>query len=64
MALARPAKSAVLPDADTQHNQAAILRGQKNLSYEQQLLAAKQLAQQEPKLVANVVKDWMSGNEQ
>lgn len=64
LAQARPAKSAVLPDADVQHNQAAILRGQKNLSYEQQLVAAKQLAQQEPKLVANVVKDWMSGNEQ
>jgi len=36
---------------------------QQILNHEQQLLSAKQLAQQEPKLVANVVKTWMSGNE-
>ncbi len=64
LAQARPAKSSLLPETAMQTDQAAILRGQKNLSYEQQLIAAKQLAQQEPKLVANVVKDWMSGNEQ
>ena len=29
-------------------------------SYEQRLQAAQQLAQEEPKLVANVVKEWMS----
>ncbi len=36
---------------------------QQIVNHEQQLLSAKQLAQQEPKLVANVVKSWMSGNE-
>lgn len=61
LAQARPA-TPVLPEA--MQDQAAALRNQMNLSYEQQLVAAKQLAQQEPKLVANVVKDWMSGNEQ
>lgn len=36
---------------------------QQMVNHEQQLQSAKQLAQQEPKLVANVVKTWMSGNE-
>lgn len=60
---ARPAAAPALSQA-MQNDQTAALRNQINLSYEQQLVAAKQLAQQEPKLVANVVKDWMSGNEQ
>ena len=34
-----------------------------NNSYEDNLLAAKQLAQQDPKIVATVVKQWVSGNE-
>jgi flagellar biosynthesis/type III secretory pathway M-ring protein FliF/YscJ len=29
-------------------------------SYEQRLQVAQQLAQEEPKLVANVVKEWIS----
>ena len=33
------------------------------LSYEQQLQSAKQLAQQDPKIVATVVKHWVSGND-
>lgn len=64
LAQARPATAPLLPETGTQNNQAAALRKQMNLSYEQQLVSAKQLAQQEPKLVANVVKDWMSNNEQ
>jgi len=31
--------------------------------YDTDLLAAKQLAMQEPKVVANVVKNWVNGNE-
>ena len=33
------------------------------IGYEQDLEAAKQLARSEPKLVANVLKDWLAGNE-
>ena len=33
------------------------------MSYESNLQMAKQLASQEPKIVANVVKDWVSGDE-
>lgn len=35
---------------------------QPNNSFEENLQAAKQMAQQEPKVVAAVVKQWMSGN--
>jgi flagellar M-ring protein FliF len=31
--------------------------------YDSDLLTAKQLAAQEPKVVANVVKNWVNGNE-
>ena len=41
----------------------ASTSNQQIINHEQQLQSAKQLAQQEPKLVANVVKNWMSGNE-
>lgn len=34
-----------------------------NAGYEQNLQMAKQLASKEPKIVANVVKDWVSGDE-
>jgi flagellar M-ring protein FliF len=34
-----------------------------NAGYEQNLQIAKQLAAQEPMIVANVVKDWVSGDE-
>lgn len=33
------------------------------LSYDQKLLGARELAKQDPKLVANVIKDWVGGNE-
>ncbi|HXU92562.1 MAG TPA: flagellar basal-body MS-ring/collar protein FliF [Gallionella sp.] len=32
-------------------------------SYEQTLQTARQIAQQEPKIVASVIKEWVSGNE-
>lgn len=32
-------------------------------SYEQSLQTARQIAQQEPKIVASVIKEWVSGNE-
>lgn len=32
-------------------------------SYDNHLMSAKQLAQQDPKMVATVVKEWVSGNE-
>lgn len=40
----------------------AVAARSTSVSYEQQLQMAKQLAQQEPKLVANVVKDWISND--
>ncbi len=36
---------------------------QHKVGYEQSLDAVKQIARSEPKLVANVVKEWVSGNE-
>jgi flagellar M-ring protein FliF len=33
------------------------------LSYDQKLLGARELAKQDPKLVANVIKGWVGGNE-
>jgi len=32
--------------------------------YEHSLQTARQIAKQDPKIVANVVKDWVAGNEQ
>ena len=32
--------------------------------YENNLRSARQLAKQDPKIVAHVVKDWVAGNEQ
>ncbi|SNS61546.1 flagellar M-ring protein FliF [Noviherbaspirillum humi] len=37
--------------------------GQKARSYEDNLEAARQLARNDPKVVANIVKTWVSGNE-
>lgn len=37
--------------------------GVRTVGYEENLQLAKQLARQEPKIVANVVKDWVSGDE-
>ena len=41
----------------------APVRRQSNAGYDQNLQMAKQLASQEPKIVANVVKDWVAGDE-
>jgi flagellar M-ring protein FliF len=37
---------------------------QQTQRYENSLQTARQLAKQDPKIVANVVKDWVAGNEQ
>ena len=36
---------------------------QQRTGYEENLTAVKQMARQEPQIVANVVKDWVAGNE-
>jgi flagellar M-ring protein FliF len=36
--------------------------GNRPRSYQENLDAAKQLARQDPKVVANVVKSWVGGN--
>ncbi|MDO9636094.1 MAG: flagellar basal-body MS-ring/collar protein FliF [Thiobacillus sp.] len=53
------------PPAPIQHLQHAggpnLLPGQRN--YEENLTRAKQLANQDPRVVANIVKTWVGGNE-
>jgi flagellar M-ring protein FliF len=44
-----------VPAAEGSGRSASVRR-----TYEQRLQAAQQLAQEEPKLVANVVKEWIS----
>ena len=61
LAQARPAPS--LPEGAFEGEAAATVRRQGNAGYEQNLQMAKQLANQEPKIVATVVKDWVSGDE-
>jgi flagellar M-ring protein FliF len=51
------AASSGAPDADAGASQ------QRRVGYEENLNAAKQLARSEPMLVANVVKEWVAGNE-
>jgi flagellar M-ring protein FliF len=58
---ARPAP--VLPEGAMEGEATGQIRGRVNASYESNLQIAKQLASQEPKMVANVVKDWVSGDE-
>jgi flagellar M-ring protein FliF len=41
----------------------AAVAAQQHLGYEDNLTAVKQMARQEPQIVANVVKDWVAGNE-
>jgi flagellar M-ring protein FliF len=43
--------------------EAGAYRAQRHAGLDDSLNAAKQLARQEPRLVANVVKDWVSGDE-
>ncbi len=54
------ATSAAEPGADAA---AGTPPGLRMSSYQQNLQAAKQMALQEPKMVANVVKNWVNGNE-
>ena len=52
------------PAAPSAGNQVAAASGPApQPGYDSNLLAAKQLATQEPKVVANVVKNWVNGNE-
>jgi len=41
----------------------AAVAGQRRVGFEDDLNAVKQMARQEPQIVANVVKDWVSGDE-
>ena len=46
-----------------QEEQQAAAVGEQRAGYEDNLTAVKQMARQEPQIVANVVKDWVAGNE-
>lgn len=61
LAEARPTPA--LPEGAMDGEATVTVRRQGNAGYEQNLQMAKQLANQEPKIVANVVKDWVSGDE-
>ena len=50
---------AVLEPAEAQ----AAATGQRRAGFEEDLNAVKQMARQEPQIVANVVKDWVTGDE-
>ena len=52
-----------LPAPAPEPAQAVAFRAQRHAGLDESLNAAKQLARQEPKLVANVVKDWVTGDE-
>jgi flagellar M-ring protein FliF len=52
---------APLPMADTGRD--AMAQGRENAGYQDNLQAARQLARQDPKVVANVVKEWVGGGE-
>lgn len=49
------------PVHQLQHAGAGALPGQRN--YEENLIRAQQLANQDPRVVANIVKTWVGGNE-
>lgn len=53
------------PETDEQHVQPvpALTPAPQPSEYEQRLALARQLAKKEPKLVANVVKQWVAGHE-
>jgi flagellar M-ring protein FliF len=53
------------PETDEQHVQPvpALKPAPQPSEYEQRLTLARQLAKKEPKLVANVVKQWVAGHE-
>ena len=61
LAEARPAPA--LPEGAMEGGATVAVRRQSIAGYEQNLQIAKQLANQEPKIVANVVKEWVSGDE-
>jgi flagellar M-ring protein FliF len=56
----------VTPDmlaAQNAEQTAEVVPESATLSYQQNLDMAKQLAKDDPKMVANIVKNWVSGNE-
>lgn len=59
--LSQPLAPALAAPADAQG--AALAAPRPATSFEENLDMARQLARQEPKLVANVVKNWVSGDE-
>ena len=61
LAEARPGPA--LPERAMDGEATVAVSRQGNAGYEQNLQMAKQLANQESKIVANVVKDWVSGDE-
>jgi flagellar M-ring protein FliF len=58
---AAPAQQQALPQQPV--DAAQLASQQRRAGYEESLDAARQLARSEPKLVASVVKEWVSGNE-
>ena len=61
--LAKLAQHRAVPVDVLEHDAAAAARRTGIASYEQNLQVAKELAAKEPMIVANVVKDWVSGDE-
>lgn len=57
-------RAALIPALEGDGGMAEVSAGQQAaLGYEHKLQLAKQLARQDPKVVANVVKNWVSGDE-
>jgi flagellar M-ring protein FliF len=50
-------------ESDTESATPAELKRPSQRSYEQKLILAKQMAKEDPRVVANVVKTWVNGNE-
>lgn len=57
-------RAALIPALEADGGMAEVSAGQQAaLGYEHKLQLAKQMARQDPKVVANVVKNWVSGDE-
>lgn len=61
--IAKSIETAATIEAEAAQTNAAPQFQQAARPYESNLMAAKQLAQEDPKMVASVVKEWVSGNE-
>ena len=51
------------PQPMAESGREAMAQGRENAGYQDNLQAARQLARQDPKVVANVVKEWVGGGE-